>query len=160
MFRKIALEALLIFGLASLLAMIVNGLRPEGIRPFESAAPRPGSAAALTGEASISIDEAIALFQSGQALFVDARSPAEFALGHVAGACNLPDDLFDEKFGDFLDVAPPGTLIITYCSGIDCRLAESLAAKLHSVGYPQTRYLTDGWGQWQMRQMPVATSAP
>jgi rhodanese-related sulfurtransferase len=90
-------------------------------------------------------------YRNGSAVFVDARSPADFSAGHIKGAVNLPEKELESYLGEFLAAHEPETLLITYCDGLDCPMAKMLAERLRSFGYKNTFYVVDGWGEWKRR---------
>ena len=61
------------------------------------------------GVKTLNLAQAYAIFQGGQALFVDARDPDEYAELHVAGAVNLTPDLLKRSEGTPPCRASPGT---------------------------------------------------
>lgn len=60
----------------------------------------------------IEIADAFARFEKGDALFVDARSAAEFAQEHVPGAVNIPYTEAEARMGEL----PKDKDIIVYCA--------------------------------------------
>ncbi|MEW6239310.1 MAG: rhodanese-like domain-containing protein [Chloroflexota bacterium] len=60
----------------------------------------------------ISLDEARAAFDSGAAVFVDVRSEAAYAEGHIPGALSIPLAELESR----LDELDPAQWIITYCT--------------------------------------------
>lgn len=105
---------------------------------------------------TISIDDAIDLFNRQAAVFADARPLELFIEGHIQGAIHLDPYLFDVWAESLVDRIPPEKTIITYCEGEHCSLSAELAEKLIWLGYEQVFYLKDGWGQWKRRRLPEA----
>jgi len=60
----------------------------------------------------ISDVDAMRFYKSGQAIFVDVRSNAQFALGHIKGALSIPGSQLVSRMKEL----PPGKLIIAYCA--------------------------------------------
>lgn len=88
------------------------------------------------------------LFDAGAALFVDARSPEEFAEGHIHGAVNLPfDDVF-KKPDLAKQLADGGRPIVTYCGGGDCELSRNLAFSLIEGGHRKVLVFLGGTAGW------------
>ncbi len=88
------------------------------------------------------------LFDAGAALFVDARSPEEFAEGHIRGAVNLPfDDVF-RKPELAKTLADGGKPIVAYCDGGDCELSRNLAFSLIEGGHRKVLVFTGGTAGW------------
>ena len=139
-------EAITIFLAAAVISLAVNQLRPNGIN-LKGNVDVQKTDYSLVKE--ISINDAVEMFMKKNVLFIDSRSKIDFSMGHIQGAVNLPEKKFDNRIDDFLAKTDPDTIIITYCNGIDCPLAKSLAEKLLFVGYYNVFYLTDGWSKWQ-----------
>jgi rhodanese-related sulfurtransferase len=104
----------------------------------------------------MSVEEAVRLFEAGAALFVDARSAADYRAGHIKGAVNIPDLDFENHIGSFLEKTAAETVLITYCEGDSCTLSKSLAEKLALAGFENVFHLKNGWGQWKERGLPIA----
>lgn len=96
---------------------------------------------------------------AGAALFVDARSPDEYAAGHIPGAINLPfDDVFKKpELAKALDAK--GRPIFSYCDGGDCELSRSLAFSLLDQGQHRVVVFTDGMAGWNGAKLDVHKGA-
>ncbi len=96
---------------------------------------------------------------AGAALFVDARSPEEYASGHIPGAINLPfDDVFKKpELAKALDAK--GRPIFSYCDGGDCELSRSLAFSLLDQGQHRVVVFTDGMEGWTGAKLDVHKGA-
>ena len=154
MVKRTLHEAVIVILAAVFLALVVNGLRPQGIRIKGIVIQEPVETQNKFIK-EISIGHAIEQFKNSTALFVDARDPYYFAKGHIKGATNLPEQQFDEYIDDFTSQTDPNIKIITYCDGIHCDLAENLAEKLFFAGYENVYCLKDGWNQWNEKLQPV-----
>ncbi len=60
----------------------------------------------------LSLEEARAAYNDGEALFIDVRSASSYASSHIPGALSIPLAELDKRMGD-LD---PEQWIITYCT--------------------------------------------
>jgi hypothetical protein len=81
------------------LGLVANHFSPRGIPLFPPARAQEQPALPLPpGLRSISPEQAYAAFRSQSSLFVDARSPEEYAQGHIPGALNLAPGDFDSRF--------------------------------------------------------------
>jgi len=115
----------------------------------------PASAAALPeipdsrSPVEVGTDIVRRLYDGKAALFVDARSAADYAQGHIAGAINLPfDDVFkDPSRARALDAG--GRPIVTYCDGGDCDLSRNLAFSLLDAGQHRVLVFTGGIPAWK-----------
>jgi len=105
----------------------------------------------------ISLDQAFAVWQRGQALFVDARKPEEYRELHIKGARNLPVQEFPRFNLLFLACASPGGAIVVYCSEESCDAAFKVANKLLSLGFTQVMVMGEGFRVWDDKGFPVDT---
>lgn len=88
---------------------------------------------------------------------IDARSPSEYAAGHIPGAINIPAaDNFgpdgallpaDELFALYVDAGvTPDLQVIVYCnSGI---LSSNTSLALNSLGYWSVQIYAGSWSEW------------
>ncbi len=82
--------------------------------------------------------------EQSDALIVDVRTPAEYDLGHIPGAINLPIDDLRERLGEL----PPSRPIVVYCAvGLRGYLASNI---LRQRGYDDVRNLIGGYRLWSM----------
>ena len=105
---------------------------------------------ALAEVSSISVDEALALVDGGDAVFVDVRERAEHDAGAIAGAVAAP-----RGFLEFVaDPTSPmhnaalssGKRLVIYCASGG---RSALAAKtLQDMGYSGVANLTGGFQAW------------
>lgn len=146
-------EAAIIALCASVLGFIYTGITRKGLFAEESSGEPVGfhSGAAST---IIQVDEARELHESGRAVFIDARHPFEFALGHIPDAVNIPLSEF-EKRRDQIDSLPRDKVLVTYCDGVQCNSSIALATRLREVGYQNVRIFFAGWNEWQAGNLPV-----
>lgn len=102
----------------------------------------------------ITLKDALAAHESKAALFIDARDPEEFALGHIMGAINLPAHAFMDSI-NYLESLDLNSLIITYCDGEDCNASIDLASDLIMMGFTRVNFFFGGWQEWQAAEFPV-----
>jgi rhodanese-related sulfurtransferase len=74
--------------------------------------------------------EAKPLVAAGQALLVDAPSPAAHDAGHIPEAISLPESSTDELIGVFLKEVPTNLTLIVYCSSTSCSQSKRMADRL------------------------------
>ena len=137
------------------LALIVNSIRPDGIDLFRAPTPESSSITITGSFREISIEDAFDRHKKKQALFLDSRSPDDFAIGHIKGALNQPDKRFDDWADDFISRISADTPLIVYCSNRHCSLAQDLAEKLSLIGYENVFYMAAGWDEWKRRALPM-----
>ena len=102
---------------------------------------------------AIKIDVAYSLFNQN-VKFIDARSPEEFAEGHIKGAINIPF-YGSENYQHELDKISKDEILITYCSGDDCDLSILLGDELFEKGYKKIYVFFGGWNQWNEKGYPI-----
>ncbi len=158
-FVKACRQALFITVAAAALGLIVNVLRPQGldlVRSSETVAPVAGSVN-HDGPQPIELTDALEKLKKENAVFIDARSEYDYEAGHIQTARNLPEKTLDIWMPDFFNSTPPESLLIIYCSGPRCHLAERLAMKLYELGYTNVHHMTAGWDGWLAAGYPAAS---
>ncbi len=105
----------------------------------------------------ISAYEAKIKYDSGSAVFIDAREKAEFDESHIAGSINIPA-------GDPLP-APAGLPylkqpkeIVIYCDGGSCGASAILAGKILGLTRTHIYIIERGLPDWKARGFPVQES--
>jgi ArsR family transcriptional regulator len=99
---------------------------------------------------AVSRDELRKRIRAGDVTVIDVRPPDEFALGHVAGAINIPlRDLIGR-----LSELDKSHEIVAYCRGAYCVLSFEAVAALRQKGY-RARRLQDGLPEWRAAGLPV-----
>jgi len=150
-------EAVIIVLLSLVLCLLVTMLRPGSPGFWRRAPEATEPSEQLAASRVITLAQAIERYDKGKTLFADARSPEDYAAGHVQGALSLPLYQFDEWIDEFLAANNPETPIVTYCGGANCDLARELAERFAMLGFEAVFFLEDGWGQWQAQGLPGAT---
>lgn len=100
------------------------------------------------------------LWKQDSTLFVDVRSAAEFADGHIAGAISLPEEEFEERFPALKSRFERARAIVVYCKSEDCGKSLWAAIRLRGEGLTQTRIYPAGWYDWRRHDLPAGASAP
>ena len=95
------------------------------------------------------------IYDSGGAVFVDARNYEQYREGHIKGAVSLPAYQFEELIDDFENKYPINVSIITYCSGRECDDSHLLAQHLLEKGYADVRVFIDGYPGWEEAGFPI-----
>ena len=127
-------EICIITGISVIAAFGVNYFSPNGIALVGQWDISQGVVSAI-GKNDVVMDEleiddvthAWALFDTGNVLFVDARSFEDFNDGHVNGAVSLPVGEYDDLIEGFLELHDLDIPIVTYCSGRTCEDSHHLA---------------------------------
>jgi len=149
---KIVGEIVFIILIASILGFSYNTLSPSGIS-IVSPYPRLKNEKDVFEPHVIDLKKAFSLFSSG-AVFLDAREPDEYYLGHIFGSRNLPYEEL-EKYSALLDSLPKDTTIVTYCDGEGCELSLHLARELLKKGFWKVYAFYAGWNEWAKAGYPV-----
>ena len=105
---------------------------------------------ALAEVASISVDEALALVDGGDAVFVDVRERAEHDAGAIAGAVAAPRGFLEFIADPTSPMHNPalssGKRLVIYCASGG---RSALATKtLQDMGYSEVANLTGGFQAW------------
>ncbi len=161
--KKTVKEIVFIFIAASALGILYNALSDKSIPLVRKPAKKEAvSDSVLFGEKTASTDylektvvyeQIVKLIGKPDVLFIDARSPEQYAKGRIDGAINI-FPLAEDK-GEYLDKInslPKDKILIVYCDGGECDLSSHLARDLHSFGYDQTFLYAGGWADWTARQ--------
>jgi rhodanese-related sulfurtransferase len=125
-------------------------------RPIPYLRPAPPPLAAFD---QVGLPEARELWEKGEAVFLDARSPGDYAAGHVAGALNLSVEMFEAAFPLLRSRMAEDVAIVIYCDGVHCDQSHRLLLKLRALGYVQARVLVNGWTEWRRANLPARTGS-
>jgi rhodanese-related sulfurtransferase len=144
---KSLLQAGLLLLAGAVLGGACNSLRHDGL-PWV-ADSSPGAQGAIP---SIGIMEAWKAYQKDLVQFVDARSPGEYAAGHLPGALSLPEEGADTR-PDRVQL-PANREIVIYCSDPACPKSALLASLLDRRGVKGLRVMPEGWAGWYDAGLP------
>jgi rhodanese-related sulfurtransferase len=142
-------KALILVLLGVGLGLAANQVSPRGLPLIAPLKP------AVETEAYLPLDQARQLWHGGVAIFLDAREPADFAVGHIGNALNLPAQSFAEHFGEVAPLLTPETELVLYCDGPECELSHRLATSLRQQGYTNLHLLFNGWTAWRQADLPT-----
>ena len=161
-FVAVLKEVGLLVVMAVIAALGVNYLSPVGISFFGQWDTSKGTISAKAKDDIIvdeyvidSVQAAREIYESGKAVFVDARTPEDYLAGHIKGAVSIPVNDFDEAIRPFVEVYPLDTVIIAYCSGRTCDDSHRLSQLLVDYGYVNVSVFIDGFPAWQAEGLPV-----
>jgi rhodanese-related sulfurtransferase len=105
----------------------------------------------------ITVRQANAFFTGGKAVFIDARDKWEFSEGHIKGALNVPEYIF-EKSKSSLEKLPRSKPAVVYCGGDDCDMSIRLAEKMKEMGFSAIYIFKAGWDEWNRQNLPSEKS--
>jgi rhodanese-related sulfurtransferase len=103
----------------------------------------------------ISLDEAAALYQSDNVLFIDSRDPEDYRAGRIKNAVNLPFDSLEDHWDGTIPSIPKDRTLVIYCSGTECELSLLLAREFVYRGYKKVYVFFGGWREWEKARLPV-----
>ena len=159
---KTVKEIAILLGLSIGAAFMVNYLLPDGIALVGQWDTSQGVVTAMAKNDIViegieigTVDEARQLFDSGEYVFVDARSSEDYEAGHIPGAVSLPVGQSEDRVAAFLERYPPEASIITYCSGRTCQDSHHLAEFLLEFGYDNVTVFIDGFPGWEAGGHPI-----
>jgi rhodanese-related sulfurtransferase len=130
---------------------------PAATRAAEPAPP-PGDAPGVSeSDRPREVDLAMArrFFESGSALFLDAREAADFEAGHIPGAVRLTRDDVLADPGRVATLPIRGRPIITYCEGGACEASLDLAKTLVDAGLRKVLVYSGGFPEWAAAGRPI-----
>jgi rhodanese-related sulfurtransferase len=110
------------------------------------------------GVKTINLAQAYARFQGGQALFIDARKPEEYAELHIAKAINIYPSLLEGGQDKPVAGIAKDREIVVYCGQVSCDLSLRVAERLQSLGFTRVRAFTEGFRAWDEAGYPADTS--
>jgi 3-mercaptopyruvate sulfurtransferase SseA len=155
------LRATLLCVAGAVAGVLANSLTPRPAplgKAVVATAELPGAACSEPHGAAtrISVEEAKPLCIACSAVFVDARSAAEYAGGHVTGAVHLPPG---ESIAPALAKLRSKGTVIVYDRDRECAAADKLAAQLQAQGLADVRVLTGAWPEWLAKGGPGESGA-
>ena len=100
---------------------------------------------------SVSPNEAVMLINRGNALVLDVREDAEFAIGHIADARHIPLSQLQGRLGE-LQKWKDKAILVNCQSGM--RSAKACVV-LKKNGFGQVSNLEGGLAAWQSAKLPV-----
>lgn len=159
---KTVREIIYLLSAAILLAFAVNSLSPNGIALIGSWDTKEGVISARSKADVVvhdieirTVAEAKEIYDSGEAVFVDARNSDVFLQGAIKGAVSLSVYEYYEQIEAFISKFPFEQKLVTYCSGRECDESHKLAAYLKAEGYSDIRVFIDGYPAWEQEGLPV-----
>lgn len=150
--RKTAAVAVLCLLSSSLFAQMKVTKPAPGKQRAPLAAAGTTRTADPTKFARISMDDAIKLYKSGQAVFVDVRSNEQFSYGHIKGALSIPGSQLVKRYSE----VPPRKTVILYCACSAEQSSGRAASDLAAHGVKNVFALKGGWEEWKSKGQPTA----
>ncbi|MCP4634064.1 MAG: rhodanese-like domain-containing protein [candidate division Zixibacteria bacterium] len=162
---KLAVQSIVIIVIAVVVGLVVNAASPNRISLVGTWKVAFDSTGIVKpdyyeeGDTLVTIDQAIAMYQSKRTVYIDARYPEEYDESHIKGALLLPFDEYDDYIESILEVVPPDAAIICYCTEEECDLSLYLARVLRDEeGFEEVYHLYGGYDIWLEVGMPTESS--
>jgi rhodanese-related sulfurtransferase len=157
-FKELVDQTFILVGVSVILAFIVNYFSPVGIalvgqwNTTEGVITARAKNDVVSGKLEIeNVIRAKEIFDSGDVIFVDARTREDYEDSHIPGAVSMPVGQFDELIDGFLDRHGTEQPIVTYCSGRTCEDSHTLAQWLMDFGYSDVKVFIDGYPGWEAK---------
>jgi rhodanese-related sulfurtransferase len=109
------------------------------------------------GVKTVNLEQAYALYQAGETVFVDAREPDEYAELRIPQALNIPPERLNPEGERLLAGLARDRQIVVYCGQASCDAALKVAEKLQSLGYTQVSAFLGGFKAWDDAGYPADT---
>ena len=130
------------------------GADTEGGAPDDADLAETGSGEA-DGRVELGLDltteQALMLFDSGLADFIDARGVEQYEAGHIPFSWNLTAAMMDDgdpRVEEVLPFLDPSRPIVVYCGGGDCTDSHAMVIRLQGEGFTKLHVFTDGYPAW------------
>jgi len=156
--------AIVIFLFSSVVGLIYNSVYPKGI-PLIRKRVKVGDTLLITPteqrpdtqpvSRALGREETFAAYESGGAVFLDARPRSDYEEGHIEGALSLPEFHFDDVYPQLSELLTPQTHIIVYCQGRDCDESIIVAERLVEMGHRRVDVFLGGWPEWEDAGYPA-----
>jgi rhodanese-related sulfurtransferase len=127
------------------------------LTPLLERARQQRRATQFEGVKTVSLAQAYAMFQQGQALFLDARPPDEFNELHVPKSLNITPDMMAAGMAGKVAGLARDREIVVYCGQVSCDLALKVAEKLQSLGFTRVTAFVGGFRAWDEAGYPADT---
>ncbi|MGD1045197.1 MAG: rhodanese-like domain-containing protein [Bacteroidota bacterium] len=148
--RQSLLEALLLIVAAIVLGVAYTFVTKQGFFVKTQSV----HSAATSNMEMISLATAKELFESNNALFIDARHEFDYQAGHIRGAVNVALKKFDTHL-TWLNRISKDKLLVVYCDGAECNSSIELAVKLMESGFTNVKVFFGGWQEWNSAKLPI-----
>ncbi|MBX0327352.1 rhodanese-like domain-containing protein [Oscillochloris sp. ZM17-4] len=99
----------------------------------------------------ISLAEARAKLDAGEALFIDVRAGSDYTAGHIPGALTITSQDLEARLNNL----PAGSSIIAYGDASRPESGQRGAQIFMDLGYPTVIALEGGFQDWQQAGNPV-----
>jgi rhodanese-related sulfurtransferase len=143
-------EAFLLIAAAIVLGFAYTFVTKQGFFSGKTPSPSPTT----PNLEMISLEKAKGLYESQDALFIDARHDFEYKMGHIHGAINIAvKEINTSRIR--LESTPKEKMLIIYCDGVECNSSIELAVKLMELKFTNVKIFFGGWQEWKANNLPI-----
>lgn len=103
----------------------------------------------------VMLNQAFELYETGDALMIDARDNWDYSDGHIENAINIPEFSFNPQDEKVSSLDKEKTYII-YCGSDDCDISKRLADQLYKLGFSSILFFEEGYEGWMNSGYPVS----
>ncbi|MCP4567656.1 MAG: rhodanese-like domain-containing protein [FCB group bacterium] len=166
MLKNWIVQLVIILMVSTLIALAVNAGRDQGIalignwpsRTATGEGPITPPSAEEGDPPFITLDDAVAKFQSPDIIFIDARDPEDYQYGRIQRAINIPFDYLDDYWEEVLDSLDRGKTYVIYCSGTECESSLYLGRYMaEDLGFTDLLVFFGGWQEWVDNDLPTVS---
>ena len=165
--KKIFFEIVFLVVIASAFAVFSNSISEKPLDYIYREKPKEvvddsvlfgkGKAGEERLETTVSFEQVVKLLDKEDVMFIDARSPENFAEGHIPNAINIfPYDEDQNHYFEQINNLPMDKLFIVYCDGGNCDLSHMLLETMFDFGFDQAFLYQGGWEDWIKNKGPVS----
>jgi len=156
-------QIIVILVISAAIGLAINSARGGGVaiignwpsRTAENDGPVVPPSAEPGDPPFVTLEDAVAMYQSQDMVFVDSRSPEDFQYGHIKGAINIPFDELDDTWEAFIDGLNPDDGYVVYCSGGECETSLFMGRYLNQRGFSNVFVFYGGWQEWEDNGLPI-----
>ena len=157
---KIIAQIVGVFVFSTALALLVNGVRKDGLALVMPFPPEYRCPSQMTEGRSTPAKEALRQHGHEEAVFVDARSKDSYDKAHIKGAINLSYSFLDAVPQEAVDQLRKYRMIIVYCNTEAEERSKLMAGELSEAGLKEVSYLEGGFFEWVRAGGPYTGQEP
>ncbi|MEJ5301056.1 MAG: rhodanese-like domain-containing protein [Thermodesulforhabdaceae bacterium] len=155
--RRTLFESGIILIVAIIVALGTNALRSDRLKIFGTDCIRQfGVCGRTISQAdTIDLEKTLALFYNKAAIFIDARSPISYAMGHIPGAVNIPNEGNYHQYEELISGFSRDSFIVVYDDGVGGSAVHDVALIFKEKGFSKVLLFSGGFTQWRNNGLPV-----
>lgn len=142
--------------LAAILSFGVNFFSPAGIALKGQWDRSKGVVMAGSNKETAPVDIEInnplrvqQMIKNSEVVLVDVRPKDFYDMGHLPGAVSFPLEAFDTVLDNILTRVNKNSVVLVYCSGVECTDSHTFAARLLALNFKRVHVYAGGFSEWQ-----------